>query len=303
MVGATALLAMIGAPPAAARRQDAARAPAFEVASVKRTPPIGNGAVSVRLGGLQGNRWAAEGVTLFMLIRQAYGQQYSTPGLIIGGPQWIQTDRFSVTAVAGGKPTQADTQLMLQHLLAERFKLVVRKEKRELPVYLLTLARDDGKLGRELRRTEEDCEALQAAQQRGEAPLPAAFKPDGPPPPCTLMMMMGQQGLMRMQSGGATLSQLASMLSQSAGRPVLDRTGLTGYFSYTFEFARDPGTTSLFGGPAFVVPPEPTGGASATSDLPSIFAAVQEQLGLKLEPRQEPIDVLVIESVQPPTED
>src|SRR5690606_8488471 len=99
-------------------------APAFEVASVRRTPPVGpGGAVSIRIGGLQGNRWSADGVTLLMLIRSAYGQRYAMQGQIVGGPSWVETDRFAVTAVAEGVPTQEDAQAMLRTLLADRFKL------------------------------------------------------------------------------------------------------------------------------------------------------------------------------------
>jgi uncharacterized protein (TIGR03435 family) len=303
--GAAVLLASLGEPVAA--RQDAAGKPAvptFEVASIKRAAPAGDGPIAIRLGGLQGNRWIAQNVTLLMLIRSAYGPQYANPGQIVGGPSWMQADRFDVTAVAARVPTQAEAQVMLQQMLAGRFKLVVRQEKREMPVYALVMAREDRRLGREMKPAGDDCEALIAARNRGDAPsapLPQ-FKPGDPPPPCATVMFMGPQGTMRLQSGGATMAQLAQSLSQPSGRPVLDRTGLSGYFAYSVEFMREPGTPGPFGGPAPVFPPE-AGGASATSDVASIFSAVQDQLGLKLDPRREPADVLVIESAQPPTED
>ena len=323
--GALALLATLGGLPVAGQQEAPANAAglAFEVTSVRRTPPLASGAVSVRLGGLQGNRWSADGVTLLMLIRSAYGQQYAMQGQIVGGPPWLETERFTVTAVAHGVPTEDEARLMLQRLLADRFHLVVRQERRELPVYALTLARSDGSLGPELKSAGVDCEALMQARKRGEAPPapPVQITPEGAPPPCTTMMMMGP-GMMRIRSGGATAAQLAQSLSSSAGRPVLDRTGLSGYYAYSVEFAREPGSSSPLGGPPLPLPAGPliTGAqgsapaiagpiapaAAATapaSDLPSVFAAVEEQLGLKLEPRRELADVLVIVNAEPPTED
>lgn len=297
-------------------------APSFEVASVRRMPPVGpGGAVSIRMGGLQGNRWSADGVTLLMLIRSAYGQRYAMQGQIVGGPSWVETDRFAVTAVADGVPTQEDAQAMLRTLLAERFKLVVREEKREMAVYALTIADADQKPVGQLTPVDVDCEAMMEARRRGEVPPTAPPAPDGAVPPCSTMMMMGAQGMMRIRSGGATIAQLAQTLSSAAGRPVLDRTGLSGSFAYDLEFAREPGSSSPFGGPPVplstgptiagpqgapgiggpVAPPGAGGGPS--SDLPSVFAAVEEQLGLKLEPRREPADVLMIESAEPPAED
>jgi uncharacterized protein (TIGR03435 family) len=296
----------------------------FEVASVKRTPPVApGGAVSIRLGGLRGNRWSADGVTLLMLVRSAYGPRYAMQGQIVGGPSWVETDRFTVTAVADGVPTPEDAQAMLRTLLAERFKLVVREEQREMAVYALTIAGGDRKPGRQLTPVDVDCEALMEARRRGDGPpaAPPPPAPDGAAPPCSTMMMMGAQGMMRIRSGGATIAQLAQTLSSAAGRPVLDRTGLSGAFAYELEFAREPGASTPFGGPPVplsagpvVAGPQgvPAGGGAVNpgspggtppSDLPSVFAAVDEQLGLKLEARRAPADVLVIVSAEPPTAD
>lgn len=301
------LFTTLGLPIAAGPQREQAKTPAptFEVASITRTPPIGNtGAIAIRLGELQGNRWIAEGITLLMLIRSAYAPQYQMQGQIVGGPSWLQSDRFNVNARAEGMPTAEQARLMLQRLLADRFKLVGRRERRELPVYALVLARSDGKLGRDLKPTDLDCQALRDTQKReaSSAPSPAfTFKPGDAPPPCSPMMMMSPT-TMRIQSGGSSIAEIASMLSQQAGRPVIDRTGLSGYYTINVEFAREPGTGSPLGGP---LPPDAlaAGGAATPSDVPSIFAAVQDQLGLKLEPRRDAADVLVIERAEPPTED
>ena len=278
---------------------------AFEVASVKRSPPLGaNGAITVRLGGLQGNRWTADGVTLFMLIRQAYAPKYQMQGQIVGGPSWLQSDRFIVNAKAEGMPSQDDARLMLQQLLADRFKLVVRQEMRELPTYALVLARSDGRLGPDLKPLTVDCNVIREAQkQAGAQQAPVPLKPGDAPPPCMSMMMMSPTS-MRLQSGGGTIAELTAFLSQAAGRPVIDRTGLAGYYSANVEFAREPGAGGLFGGgPVLLPPPDAAGGNTTPSDVPTIFAAVQERLGLKLEPRRDNAEVLVIERAEPPTED
>jgi uncharacterized protein (TIGR03435 family) len=276
---------------------------AFEVTSVKRLPPAGDGPLMVRLGGIDGNRWIAQNVTLGMLIRSAYGQRFGLEGQIVGGPSWIQSDRFDVTGVAAAIPTRDESQQMLQRLLADRFKLVVHTEQREMPVYALKVADGRGKLGRDLKATNVDCQALQAEQKRTgvRAPPPAPRKAGDAAAPCSNFVMMGGTTMI-LENGAATMAQLSSSLSGPVGRPVIDRTGLAGYFAYRVEFAREPGTPGLLGGPPTPMPPG-AAGAAAPGDQPSVFSAVQEQLGLKLEPTREPVDVLVIDSAQPPTED
>ena len=101
-----------------------------------------------------------------------------------------------------------------------------------------------------------------------------------------------------------TTAQLANLLSQSAGRPVVDRTGLKGDYAVSVEFAREPGSGTLFGGAPPLVPPDAQAkDAAAAAEMPSIFSAVQEQLGLKLDSRRESVEVLVIDRAEPPTED
>lgn len=280
-------------------RQNTTKTPTFEVASVKRAPSPGNGPIAIRLGGLTGNRWLAENATLLMLIRSAYAPNYQMQGQIVGGPPWLQTDRFNVNAKAEGMPTIEEARVMVQQLLAERFKLTVRRDTRELPMYALVLARSDGRLGREMKTIDVDCNALREAQKQAGPPQFPQFKPGDAPPPCQTMMMMSPTSS-RLQSGGTTLAELASMLSQQSGRPVIDRTGLKGYFSVNVEFAREAGVGPL--GPLAVAPDTQPGGTAA-SDIPTIFAALQDQLGLKLEPRREQTDVLSIERAEPPTED
>src|SRR5262245_20734549 len=123
-LGTAILLTGARAAPLAGQSQSAPPATAaFEVASVKRDATASGGQMFVRLGGLQGNRWMAENVTLFMLIRNGY-PQYQMQGQIIGGPAWLQSDRFNVTATVAGTPAAEQLRAMLQNLLADRFKLV-----------------------------------------------------------------------------------------------------------------------------------------------------------------------------------
>lgn len=258
---------------------------AFEVASVKpNTSGDGRGMLGMQPGG----RFTATNVALRMLIREAYQLQDFQ---LIGGPGWIASDRFDFVANAKGDlpPTPIGTvgpgQLMIRTLLAERFKLKVRNETRELPIYELVLARSDGKLGPQLRSSAADCAA--AAGRSAGAPPPAPLQ-RGERPKCGMRIGQGQ-----MAGGGLPLSQLATFLSQSLGRVVLDRTRLTGTFDLDLNWTPDqflPG--SSHGTPPPVAP-----------NGPSIFTALLEQLGLKLVSTKGPVDVLVIDSVERPTPD
>jgi uncharacterized protein (TIGR03435 family) len=320
----------------------------FEVASIK---PNKSGSNMVQIGGPPG-RFTATNVTLGMLIRQAYGLQNSQ---LVGGPAWVNSDRFDIVAKADGSPefglfTQQNarpsrTQLMMRSLLADRFKLAVHDESRELPIYALLLARTAGRLGPQLSKSAVDCGAEAAARGRGAA---AAGGPDGglgrgvdgQPPPggrgepagrgapfasgerlrCGLRIGPGT-----LSGGGVVLSQLATTLSIWVNRIVVDKTGLTGTFDLELKWTPDqmPGGGFLGGpgsgapgpgapGPVGPVsggtgPGSPAAGAPALPPIdpngPSIFTAVQEQLGLKLESQRGPVDVLVIDHAEPPTED
>jgi uncharacterized protein (TIGR03435 family) len=262
--------------------------PAFAVATIKRNNTRAD-AQGMRLQ--PGGRLVITNQPLRRLITFAYSLQ---PQQLEGGPSWLDTDRFDITAQAegnisptppGGPPGPA--QLMMQRLLAERFGLVVHTESRELPIYALTLARRDGQLGPRIKPADRDCLALMTVAPGG-VPVQAPRLADGRPG-CGIM----RDGAGRVMAGGTTMTMLAvSMLTGPAGRLVVDRTGLTGAYDFDFEFAMDraPGA-----------PPAPDA-ATAVSDLPGLFTALEEQLGLKLQPTREPIPVTVIDRVTQPTE-
>jgi uncharacterized protein (TIGR03435 family) len=265
---------------------------AFEVASVKQNR---SGSQMVLMGFPPGGRFNATNVTLKQLIASAYGTPQVLPQFrIIGGPPWIDSDRFDVTAKAdtdfaptpGGPP--APLFEMLRSLLADRFKLVVHNETRDLPVYDLVLARADGKLGSQMQKSAVDCVAL-AAARRGGAPPPAPAP--GERPPCGVRMSPAT-----ITGGAVTMPQLVTVLSQRVGRTVVDKTGLTGSFDIDLAWTPEqlPTGTPPPGAPP-LPPIDPNG--------PSIFTALQEQLGLKLDSTKGPVDVVVIDSVEHPTED
>jgi uncharacterized protein (TIGR03435 family) len=199
---------------------------------------------------------------------------------IVGGPDWLNEDRFDIIATKAGNPTREQIVEMAKHMLADRFKLKVHTETRQLPIYALVIARADGQLGPRMRRSTRDCQAPPAAGAGGSPPTPPASPPplDGiDVPACGTRSAPGS-----VLSGGVQLEALTRNMAGMAGRLIVDKTGLTGAFDYALTFNADP--------------------ANAASDLPSVFAAMQEQLGLKLEAQTGPVEVFVIDSTEKPTE-
>jgi uncharacterized protein (TIGR03435 family) len=279
----------------------------FEVASIK---PNTSGTNFVRMGGPGGGngRFNGENVTLRMLLQNAYRIRDFQ---IVGGPAWISTDRWNVEAKAEdgsippptGPPdpnTPNPMSLMLQSLLEDRFQLKVHKETRELPIYTLSVGKDGSKL-----------KAVDAPPR--PTPGQAAPAPPPPPPPAGGGLPTNfapPPGLMMMMPGGMagsamTMAQIINVLSGQLARTVVDKTELKGYYDVRLQFAPEsaPGGALGFGGPAGGPGGAPVPPPGASDPLgPSIFTAVQEQLGLKLESTKGPVDVIVIDSVQKPTE-
>jgi uncharacterized protein (TIGR03435 family) len=270
--------------------------PAFEVASVK---PNRNGDGRVALAFQPGGRVTASNVGLRDLIRLAYQVQ---PFQIVGGPSWMDSERFDVAAKApgdvpltpiapGGPP--GTLQLMMQSLLAERFNLVAKSETREMPIYNLVLARADGKPGDKLQRASVDCATL--GPRRG-GPPPA------PPDPSQRPMCGMRIGPGLLSAGGMTLLQFANAISPMLQRIVVDKTGLTGAFDFDLQWTPDAPQGGLAAGPAGAPP-----GANAPPPFdpngPTLSTALQEQLGLKLESARGAVPVLVIDAVEMPTPD
>jgi uncharacterized protein (TIGR03435 family) len=239
---------------------------AFEAASIKINRS-GDVRTSMRL--LPGGHVEARNRTLHLLIQSAFALQDFQ---IIGGPKWETSTRFDITTRGGDRQiTQNDVRAMLQTLLAGRFKLVVHHETREFSVYALRLERN-GRLGPSMRNPDADCFV-----GRG-APPPLPQPGDSRPMACGFTESAGD-----LTARGVDMAALAIELTEYTDRPVVDQTGLKGNFNLSLKWSPDSST--------------------ADANLPSIFTAVREQLGLKLEGIKGPVDVLVIDRVEMPSED
>jgi len=278
MRAACGVLLMVWSVCALVSGQGRSSSPAFEVASIKPSPPADPGSVIGIWGTTQpGGRWSSRNATLEKIIRAAH-PGHGLPSQLVGGPSWVRSTLFDISATAASATaTQDELRAMARTLLAERFKLVLRAEMRELPGYALVLARSDRTLGPALIPSTVDCEALRAAVLRGEAKGPPSTWACNP-------MVTDSDGVSRIVARRIELSRLATLLGPRLDSPVIDDTGLTGVFDVSLEFAND-------------------GAAVRAADVPSMFTALQEQLGLRLERRQVPVEVLVIERAELPTPD
>jgi uncharacterized protein (TIGR03435 family) len=248
-------------------------------------------------------------IPLRLLIFQAYRvSSYQ----MVGGPGWIDSERFDIVAKAPAGSTPDQTTLMIRGLLADRFKLKVHAETREVPIYALVLARSDGKLGPKLSKSTDDCEkilaerraAAQAARAGGAGPVPFAMPGPNEKPVCTINMrptpVPNGMPLLTFMGGGQPMQVLVNQISGMVNRRVVDKTGLTGLYDFELQFSmrgQMPLTTQAAGA---------AGGANTPTapidDGPTMFDAVRE-LGLKLESEKGPVEHLVIDSVERPTED
>jgi uncharacterized protein (TIGR03435 family) len=261
-------------------------APQFDVASVKPNPDaLGSlaggfcrsatySAVATGLGGpLAGSALPqAPGdcrfgkTTLKEIIAAAYGiPRRDFKRLIVDGPKWIETDLFDIWAKASPDRSQVELEQMLQALLADRFRLRLHREIRELEVYALVLVKGAPRL----------TEANSATRGR----------------------INWRAGSLTATS--TTLARFAQILTSLVGEPVIDHTGLATAYDFTLKWTPEPGMSSPFGGAALSEPLATSGGTMG----PSIFTAVQEQLGLRLQRRKLPTEVLVIDAAERPTPD
>ena len=248
----------------------------FDVASIK---PSSGDDRRVGIQFMPGGGLRTTGTTLKFLITFAYDVRDFQ---VSGGPGWINSDRFDILAksdrdAAEGGPDDmrkmSDAQMKtaaeqmrakLRALLADRFQLTIHHETKEQPVYALVIGKNGSKL--------KEAEVKQGDRRR--------------------MMRMGRSEL---NAEGAAMDMLTHTLSNVLGRPVIDHTGLKGNYDFKLTWTPDPGQAGGFGGPPppgveAPPPPDPNG--------PSIFTAVQEQLGLRLESQKGPVDLIVIDKVE-----
>ncbi len=263
--------------------------PSFEVASIKPNHPEG-GLQRVRL------MFAPDGLTASGLtVKSLVGFAYNLKDFqISGGPGWIDSERYDIDAKMDEATIEAlkklppeeaveRRRLMLQSLLAERFKLKASQSSKELPIYALVVAKNGPKLS-----------------QSAVTPSPGPASPgpaSGPAGPGPRSMMSFRNG--ELTATGIPISTLADRISREVGRDVIDKTGLQGRYDFTLHWAPEI-QAPMPGGPADSGP----GSAAASPDSsgPSIFTAIQEQLGLKLESQKGPVKTLVIDAVEKPSE-
>jgi len=261
----------------------------FEAASVK---PNKSGDNSTSVGPRPGGRFNATNAPVALFITMAYQLQ---PFQVQGAPDWTRTDRFDIAAKLDGDPPPVpfgepdQMMLALRTLLADRFKLAAHWETPEMPAYALVQARADGKLGPNLRQSSTDCEAIRAAS-REAAREGRAINPNTDDR--VACGVRNNNGLM--QFGGYPLTLFANALANQVARVVIDRTGLTGNWDFELTFTPERVRQQALAGNA------PTG---VDPNGPSIFTAIQEQLGLRLESTKAPVKVLVIDHVEQPAPD
>jgi uncharacterized protein (TIGR03435 family) len=296
-------------------------APVEYVASVKRNT-TGGGLIRILPGNI-----SVTGMPAGMLIRLAYGLQDFQ---MTGGPGWLFSDRFDIEAkVEGPLPPggPAFIQTVMRQVLEDRFRLKMHKDRRELPIFALVLARSDGRLGPNLTRSSDECVAMMTSRGRARGsqapdgragPPVGGLPPDargGPPPdggrggpgrlggPAALdfdgPVQCGGRlgGIGRIRASGTTIEQFAAgLLSERAQRVVVDKTGLTGYFDISLIYTPPPDQMLRGQAPPGATPPP------IDPDGPSLFTAIQEQLGLKLQDQRGPVEIVVIDSIEQPTE-
>jgi uncharacterized protein (TIGR03435 family) len=269
--------------------------PSFEVASIKVNH---SGTSFVRMGGPDVSRYVASNISAKMLITFAYNMRDFQ---VSGGPGWINSDKFDINAKVEDSlaeqmqklpraQQQDQMRLLLQSLLADRFKLAVSHETKELPIYALVVAKSGSKL--------KEVPPPDAQANSGRPPaLPPPSGPNPPPvPPGMFRMMIGRGGVSTLTASASPISDLVMMLSQQLGRQLVDQTGLKGTYDFTLQWTSDMG----LGGGVLPVAPDSAGANDAGGT--SIFTALQDQLGLRLESTKGPVDTIVVDHIEEPSE-
>ncbi len=261
--------------------QPAASGPQFEVASIKPSAP-GQPGTFIRMA--PGGRLNINNMPLKEMIVMAWRIQ---PFQISGGPAWMDSAHYDISAKPEDAAKRTEVPLMLQALLADRFQLKFHRETKELSVYSLVLSNKDGKLGPGLAETKEgSCTPIDPTKP------PPPFEPGKPPALGCGGMQMGPS---MVRGAGIPIANLIPMLSRILGRTVIDKTELKGNFDISMQWAPDDSQALQFPPDGPRPPPSDTTG-------PTIFTALQEQLGLKLESQKGPVDMFVIDHVEKPSE-
>ncbi|HXP84817.1 MAG TPA: TIGR03435 family protein [Bryobacteraceae bacterium] len=250
--------------------------PKFEVASVK---PSNSADRRPLVNVFNGSTWS--NVTVKLLILQAYNIKDFQ---ISGGPGWSDSDLFDVTVKPEGPMKPDQFALILQSLLADRFHLVIRRETREMPVYALVVAKN----GPKIKAANKSDPVIPQLKDRKDLPSGGARRPG---------VSIIRRG--RLTNYMTNMSALAANLANVLGRPVVDKTGLTGMYDLMLEWTPDENQVANF---QAIGVPEGFGAPPPDWQGPTLFTALEEQLGLKLESEKGPVEMFQIERIERPSE-
>jgi uncharacterized protein (TIGR03435 family) len=266
--------------------QSSVAAATFDVASVKVQPPLNRIGTSVQDSLARtpqmtfwGDRFRAVNATAAWLILGAHGDEYRLREQLLGGPEWLDEERFEIDAIVRGvaPPSALDSTPpavvleMLRSLLDTRFTLRVRSEMREGPVYALVRARRDGRLGAGISVSARDCSQIADVRNGERIPRRECFP---------------QWGSDRYRRPGQPMERFVRSIERRVGTPVINETGLSGPVDLEIPLSETGHFTAL----------DRIGADSG------LFTALEEVMGLKLESRRAPIPVLVVEHIERPTE-
>jgi uncharacterized protein (TIGR03435 family) len=307
-----------------AQGQRADRTLSFDAASVKpANPPTPDGQGRIFMRGPSGGPGTKDPGRInypYMSLKNLLMNAYDVKNHQISGPSWLDTERFDVTATMPPETTKEQFRLMLQNLLRERFKLAIHRETKKLPIYALVVTKGGPKL------KESEAAALGSGDDDvPPSPPPLRSQPKIGPDGFPLLpvpaggrgglFMMMMPGRARFVAQKQTMADLANRLTSQLNRPVTDATGLTAKYDFTLTFSTE-GMNGPMGpmGPMPAAPPPggaPQGGGRGTDNVfvpegeapPTLFAALQSQLGLKLESKKGDVEIIVIDHVEKtPTE-
>lgn len=292
----------IAAIPLAAQPAESPAKLEFDVASIKPNRagfppngpapnsifPLGPGDIFVPSGGF----FSAINQTLFTYLRFSYKELwFQTEYILPQLPAWAKTERYDIQGRVEGNPTKDDMRLMMQSLLIDRCKLKLHYETRQVPVFALVLDKP-GKIGRQLEPHSDDPPCSTSFEKPASYNQLQATTSHGYPVPCGGMQYIPTKGIGIARQGARNMTM--AFVAKSLGpignfdRPIVDRTGLAGNFDFAIEW------TPRSNRPLPEGVDEPPG--------PSFQEAMKQQLGLKLEPQKAPIEVIIIDHIERPSE-
>jgi uncharacterized protein (TIGR03435 family) len=279
----------------------------FEVATVKPAAP---GPTIIGRQGGPGSRDPGRVNYTAMALKNLLSFAYGVKIFQISGPSWMASERYDITATIPEGTTKEQFPVMLQNLLLDRFKIKLHHETKEFPFYELSVAKN----GPKLKASVADANVNPNDPPPLPGPLPKSKDgfPQLPPGRKGLFIMLRPNGF-HLAAMVQSMSEFSDVLAEQLGGAVVDKTGLSGTFEFTLDFAPEPDFFQRNGlnppppppggnGPAAGPTPGPTA-AGDPAETPNILTAVQDQLGLKLEKKKGPLDVIVIDQVEKtPTE-